>query len=264
MTMPNFLIIGAMKAGTTALYRYLCQHPQIYMSPVKETNFFAFEGETLDFRAPIDQEGINRRSITDLQTYRGLFDGAVNEKARGEVSHWYMYRPKACERIRHHIPDVKLIAVLRNPVDRAYSDFMHFVRGGLEPITDFSRALEEEEIRIRDNWAMGHYGSRVFYYAQLKRYFDTFDEEQIQVYLYDDLKADPINLLQDVFRFLGTDETFKPDISLKPNVSGVPKNKALHYLLTKPKRAKAVIRPLLPARITGFAADIRNRNLVKP
>ena len=264
MLMPNFLIIGAMKSGTTALYQYLSQHPQVYMSSVKEPNFFAFEGEQLDFRAPFDREGINRVSITDLRAYHSLFEGVAEEKAIGEASHWYLYNPKAPGRIRHHVPDAKLIAVLRDPAERAYSDFMHFVRDGHEPFTDFARALQEEETRRRAGWAMGHYVARGFYHAQLKRYYDAFDGDQIRVYLYEDLNADPAGVLQDVFRFLEVDKTFELDLTLRPNVSGVPKSKVLHSLLAERKRVKAVLKPLLPAWALRSLIGLKNRNLVKP
>jgi hypothetical protein len=264
MTMPNFLIIGAMKAGTTALYTYLEQHPQIYMSPVKEPNFFAFEGEKMNFRAPQDQKGINLTSVVDLGAYRALFCGVTNEKAIGEASHWYLYSPKAPGRIRHHVPEVKLIVVLRDPVERAYSQFLHFVRDGQEPLTDFARALQEERTRIRNNWAFGRYASRGFYHAQLMRYFDAFDRSQIKIYLYEDFRDDPNGVLRDTFRFLGVDEAFVPEMSVRPNVSGVPNNRALHVLLTKPERIKAILRPHLSPRLLRFASDLRDRNLAKP
>jgi hypothetical protein len=264
MTMPNFLIIGAMKAGTTALYAYLQQHPQVYMSPLKEPNFFAFEGERMDFRAPQDQQGINRTSVTDVETYRALFKEVRSEKAIGEASHWYLYSPRAPERIRYYIPEVKLIAVLRDPVERAYSEWLHFIRDGEEPVADFARALREEETRKRYNWAFGHYASRGFYHAQLKRYFDAFDRGQIKIYLYEDLSTDPIGVLGDIFQFLGVDRAFLPRVPVKPNVSGVPKNRALHALLTRPQRIKAFVKPHLPAGLLRFASDVKNRNLVKP
>jgi len=264
MTMPNFLIIGAMKAGTTALYAYLQQHPQVYMSPLKEPNFFAFEGERMDFRAPQDQQGINRTSVTDVETYRALFKEVRSEKAIGEASHWYLYSPRAPERIRHYIPEVKLIAVLRDPVERAYSEWLHFIRDGEEPVADFARALQEEETRKRYNWAFGHYASRGFYHGQLKRYFDAFDRGQIKIYLYEDLSTDPLGVLGDMFQFLEVDRAFLPRVPVKPNVSGVPKNRALHALLTRPQRIKAFVKPHLPAGLLRLASDVKNRNLVKP
>jgi hypothetical protein len=264
MTMPNFLVIGAMKAGTTALYSYLEQHPDVYMSPVKEPNFFCFEGERPGFRAPQDQEGINRTSVTDIDDYRALFRGTRGEAAIGEASHWYLYHPKAPGRIRHHIPEVRLIAVLRNPVERAYSQFLHFVRDGQEPLTDFAQALRAEDRRIRDHWAFGRYASRGFYYSQLKRYYDLFDRDQIKVYLYEDLRADAPALLRDSFRFVGVDPTFVPELSVEPNVSGIPRNRALHAMLTRSGRTKAVLKQHLPAGMLRLANGLKNRNLAKP
>ncbi len=153
MAMPNFLIIGAAKAGTTALYSYLKQHPQIYMSPEKEPHFFAFEGEQPNFGGTAGkQEWLNRTVITDIETYRKQFQKVSREIAIGEASALYLYIPKAVERINHYIPDVKLITILRNPIERAYSAFLFQIRDELEPITDFAQALEEEKIRINKNW----------------------------------------------------------------------------------------------------------------
>jgi len=234
------------------------------MSPVKEPNFFAFEGEKMNFRAPQDQEGINRTSVTDITAYRALFRGVTSEKAIGEASHWYLYSPKAPGRIRRHLPKAKLIVVLRDPVERAYSQYLHFIRDGQEPLTDFARALQEEQTRIHNNWAFGRYASRGFYHAQLRRYFDAFDRSQIKVYLYEDFSADPIGVLRDTFRFLGVDEVFVPEMSVRPNVSGVPNNRALHALLTRPERIKAILKPYLPPKLLRFASDLRDRNLAKP
>ena len=117
MTMPNFLIIGSQKAGTTALYHYLKQHPQIFLSKIKEPCFFAFEGEELDLRSPTGAPVyMNRTAVTTVESYRRLFDTVTDEKAVGEASPIYIICPKAAKRIYHYIPHVRLIAVLRNPV----------------------------------------------------------------------------------------------------------------------------------------------------
>ena len=130
MTMPNFLIIGAMKSGTTALYHYLRQHPQIYMSPKKEPRFFALEAERLYLAGLDNQKPLQTlSSVADIDAYRALFEGVSKEVAIGEASHWYLYSPRLRESeqhyipevIEHYIPDVKLIAVLRNPAERFYS-----------------------------------------------------------------------------------------------------------------------------------------------
>ncbi len=254
MTLPNFLIIGAGKSGTTALYRYLNEHPQVYMSPVKEMNFFALEGERLDFRGPRDREvlerSVNVSTVTGLECYRGLFVGVSGEKAIGEASPLYLYSPKAPGLIRRYIPEAKLVAVLRDPVERAYSAFLMMRACGREPITDFSSALREEERRIKGNWEHAwHYKRMSFYYTQLKRYYGTFAPSQIRVYLYKDLDADTLGTLQDLFAFLGVDRTFVPDISVRHNVSGIRKNGAL---------------PASPAGLNPRNAGLEERDLPGP
>jgi sulfotransferase family protein len=258
MTMPNFLIIGAMKSGTTALYYYLEQHPQVYMSPVKEPNFFCSEG----------QESPDSNSITHIGSYQALFKGVSGEKAIGEASHCYLCEPKAIERIQYYIPDAKLIAILRNPIDRAYSHFLHAVRNGTEPLTDFPQALREEETSARQNRNIQDYVGKGFYYSQLRGYLDTFDRDQVKVYLYEDLSSAPIDTLQDAFRFLGIDDSFVPDTSVKRNVSGYPRYKNLDKFLRRPSSAKHVLKIFLPARLRWRLSktfdDLKTRNLVEP
>ena len=267
MTMPNFLVIGAAKSGTTALYHYLAQHPAIYMSR-KNPNFFLFEGQPLDFRGPRIRSTIEN-SVTSLEAYRALFDGASKETAVGEVSTLYLYLPRAVERIRRHLPEARLIAILRHPAERAYSNFAHAVRIQLEPLDDFCRALSEEERRIRDNWwPFFHYRRRGYYYAQLERYFDLMDRRQIRIYLYEDFDTAPLGVLQDIFRFLDVDETFVPDTSVKHNVSRtvrVPRNKALHSWLAQPSAMMTVARAMIPSELRRSLQErMMHRNLVKP
>ena len=154
--------------------------------------------------------------VVDLEEYRHLFQGVSNEVAIGEASTLYLSFPKAAERIQYHIPDVKLIAILRYPADRAYSAFMHALRDNYESITDFSSALAAEEERIKLNWVLlWRYQDQGFYYRQLKRYFGLFDSHQIKVYLYEDLVNNRSCLIRDVFDFIGVDQDFIPDTSAK-------------------------------------------------
>lgn len=265
IVMPNFLIIGAAKAGTTALHYYLNQHPQIYTSPVKETKFFVFDGQTVDYQGPGDQQA-NREVITNIEAYREQFSGVSEEIAIGEASPLYLYHPRASERIHYYLPDVKLIAILRNPVDRAYSSFLHLIRDGREPLTNFAQALKEEESRINNNWALlWHYKNAGFYYPQLKRYFDRFSQSQIKIYLYEDLHNSPLKVLQDLFQFLEVDETFIPDMSTKYNVSRIPKNRVLHRFLTESHPVKSIFKPVMPETFRKtIVSNITNQNLGKP
>ncbi len=218
MKMPNFLIIGAAKAGTTSLYHYIKQHPQIYMSPIKETNFFALVDEPLDFCGPGDHDYINRFSVRTIERYWEQFEGCTDELAVGEASPLYLYHAQAARRIWKQLPHVKLIVILRHPVDRAYSAFLHLIRDGREEHVDFGQALQNEDTRIRSRWEhIWHYKQMGYYYKQLKRYYDIFGHSQIRVYFYEDLKVNSLELIQDIFRFLGVDDTFVPDLSIRYN-----------------------------------------------
>ena len=129
MTLPNFLILGAQKAGTTSLFDYLGQHPEVYPSPIKETHFFDHGGVRQTYAGPVRIPG---PKIKSLEEYEGLFDGVRDEKAVGEATPTYLYLPGVAERIRHHVPEARLIAILRDPVERAYSGYQHAVRNGRE------------------------------------------------------------------------------------------------------------------------------------
>jgi hypothetical protein len=275
MTMSNFLIIGAARSGTTALWEYLNEHPQVYLCTPKHTRFFASEGKIPDFRGPIPP-GLRPKStkrapyaITDIEDYRALFDGVTSETAIGEASHSYLYTPGAPERIRKYMPDARLIAVLRDPVERAYSHFCFMVQNGREPAADFVRAIEEEEAGMRNDWWPTFQYLRVgFYYAQLRRYFDLFAPGQIKIYLQEDLRFDTLGVVQDAFRFLEVDDTYVPDVAKTHNASGLPKYATLEALMGRPNPLKRVLRTCLPeeqrARISNKVAEFRARNLAKP
>ncbi|MCU0526339.1 MAG: sulfotransferase [Elainella sp. Prado103] len=260
MVMPNFLIIGAAKAGTTSLSHYLSQHPQIYMSARKEPKFFAFEGEQVN---PLDPA--NARSITDLSVYKQLFAGVKQEIAIGEVSPIYLTSMKAPYRIHHHIPDAKLIAVLRNPVDRAYSHFVHMIQKEVEPLTDFIQALDQPEHEINGFIRKRPYIDFGFYTVQLQRYFDLFPATQLKVCLYDDLQRDSIKFLQDIFQFLQVDDTFVPANLFKYNASGIPKNRMLNrWLTSKANPWRALAKSLCPVWVRqSLVKKVQQQNYVQ-
>ncbi len=264
MTMPNFLIIGAAKSGTSALYHYIKQHPQIYMSPRKEPHFFSYEGSFPNSQGPNDY--INK-AIINIEEYRALFNGFSGEPAIGEASPTYLYVQKACERIEQHIPNAKMIAMLRQPAERAFSAFMHLRRDGLETISDFAKALDVEEWRIQHNWGpIWHYKRSGFYFSQLSRYYARFKREQIRVYLFEDFNKDPSTCFRDIFQFLGVDTEFQPDTSFRPNVSGIPKSQMaqsmMNSLFLKPNPIRASARRILSANLRFRASTaLRNMNL---
>jgi len=244
-TLPTFLVIGVAKAGTTALYRHLKAHPEVYMAPVKEPNFFSFDGTwpLPDWKRPA--------WVTTWEDYRALFEGVGDEKAIGEASPRYFHSPIAPAHIRKKLPEVRLVALLRHPVDRAFSHFMHMINSGVfdhRPFVPFFR----EKAQTRATWdqePFGCYGLRhSLYYESLQRYFDTFPREHIRIYLFEEYSADPRPVLRDLYRFLGVDAGFVPDLKARYNPThGVPKNQALHKTVMRPNPVKRLARKLVPA-----------------
>lgn len=256
MTLPNFLIIGAAKSGTTSLANYLKQHPQVFIPPGnKEPNFFIVEGLKLPpFAGPAEPkilyEKIYRYSVTDLDSYRSLFRGVTQEKAIGEASVPYLYFPQAAKRIKKHIPDVKMIVVLRNPVDRLYSHYL-MVREKylLEPLR-LAQALAQEEERIHNNWGWDwHYVSMGMYYKQLKLYLDIFGSEPIKVFLYEDFCLDPVGVVQEMCQHIDVDDTFIPNLSERNKVSYASKSLRLNRLLNTPNQIRSSLKRLLPTKV---------------
>ena len=247
MTMPNFFIVGAQKAGTTSLYHYLDQHPDIYMSPIKEPFFFDHEmgpeGQVLGR----EFEGHRQPPrFANIEEYSALFEGVDGERAIGEATPLYIYAPGAPERIERHVPGAKSIALLRHPADRAYSAFLHAVRIGVEPLTDFAQALRAEPHRMRDGWHyVFHYRSRGLYYRQLKHLYEVFGRGRLGVWLYEDMKEDPACITTSVFRFLEVDDTFTPDTSSKHNPAGVPASASARAAMRVTNKAVGGLRKTL-------------------
>lgn len=226
--LPNFIIIGAAKAGTSSLYHYLRQHPQVFMSKQKETNFFACAKGRPTYSGPGDDRFLNSRAIVDFAQYQALFDGAGQAKAVGEASPFYLFHPDAAKRIRETIPNAKIIAVFRNPIDRAFSSYVYLRRDGRETERTFAGGLRLEEQRRAQNWEWAWQYTRVSRYVeQVKRYLDLFPREQLGLYVYDDFDHEPQPFMKQVFGFLGVDDAFEPDMRVRHNVSLIPRERLL-------------------------------------
>lgn len=260
MPWPNFLLIGAAKSGTTSLYHYLRQHPQIYMPQMKGPRFFAMEGVTPAFAGPRD-EIVNRRTVTTAEEYTRLFDAVRCETAIGEASDWYLSSERAVERIRHYIPAARLVAILRHPAERAFSSYMHFARHGFEPLP-FEQALAAEDMRLARGWSpLFEHRGRGFYGAQLTRYYRVFERSKIRIYLYEDLQQDPVALMHDLFGFLEVEESFTPNTDIIYNKSGTARSQRLDRFLNEESLSKNVLKSILPRRFRRYLKTaIRNRN----
>ena len=247
-----------MRSGTTALYSFLDQHPDIYMSPVKEPNFFAFEPG--DDPGPVEGSLI----VGNRDQYLRLFAEVEDEKCIGEASHSYLYYPDAIERISAELEDPKLICILRDPAQRAFSHFIYHVRNKQEKASSFGAALALEEERMAGGQHRGHYVGRGFYAKQLRRVLEFVPRDSLRVYLFEDLGERPAWLMRDVFGFLGVDDSFEPDTSIRRNPSGLPRSGFLHRILVERSALKRRLQPILSKRLYRLATRIRDRNLFRP
>lgn len=263
---PNFFIIGAAKSGTTALYHYLGQHPDVYMCPKKEPNYFNGDAGDNSYFEPLHPLWKTWREPTETwEAYLDLFSGARGAKVLGEATPWYLYEKSVPERIGKRVPDARLIAVLRHPVDRAYSNFIQCLQDGKEPLGEFAEAFAAADQRRAENWhPFWRYRDVGFYSAQLKRYLSIFGPEQVRVYLYEDLGADAVAMSRDVFEFLGLDRGFAPDVSIRYKASGVPKSRGVQLLLSRPHPLRRLGRKLLPpAARRRLFVELQRANLWK-
>jgi hypothetical protein len=237
---PDFFVIGAYRSGTTSIARDLAQHPDIFLPPEKEPNFFAVDGN------PDASRILRSRAITSRGAYEALYSAARSDQRRGDISPEYLRNPFVAERLRHVCPDAPLVAVLRNPIDRLWSDFLLHRRDGNEPETDLVAALADQDRRQRDgDHRAGHYLDSGMYHEQLSRYVDLFPRNQILVVLFDDLVADRPAALRHIFDHVGVDASFVPTEEDAINASGIPTNRTAAAAL----KYRAKLRPIVPRRL---------------
>lgn len=240
---PNFLIVGAAKSGTTSLYHYLRQHPDVFMPDWKEPSFFA---------------PLGARGVTYEADYLALFEDAKHEKAIGEASVAYLYAPETPKQISEFLGrDVKIVMVLRNPVDMIYSFWGHNVREGIEDLS-FSEALDAENERLaadttgrfNHSW-VGNiaYVGRAAYMEQIERYDRVFPRENIKIFIYEEFFKPGLPLFPELCGFLQIDTGFKPDTSKKHNVAGQVRSVLLRELIRNPATWKEPIKAVVPADV---------------
>lgn len=274
---PNFFLVGAPKAGSTSLYHHLRQHPDIYMSPIKEPCYFSFEVSPENFvpsqrarvarsiqeareylRGPMDKP-IASGIVREWDLYLRLFEAAGAQRAVGEATVGYMVSPHAAGAIADRIPHAKILMVLRSPIDRAFSQYLHILAEGAvtSGFQQYVRAClrhSGEGFGIHEPFVeMG------FYAAQVQRYIDHFPRNQIRIWIYEEHLAQPRELLRQIFRFLDVDEEFQPDTSTRYHQPRIPKmagaSRALQWA-----RTTSFSRNVLPAQIRRAVRDVFYRS----
>lgn len=245
---PNLFIVGAPKAGTTSLFNYLAEHPDVFMPPEKQPSFF---GHHVD-RA---EAGIGPDRAEREQTYLDHFSEAGDETYLGEASPFYLWHPDVPGRIAEVSPDARILISLRDPVQRAYSHYLMEYREGRED-ESFLDALEADRAReVEDRQSDRMYIEAGRYSEQVKRYFDTFGEDQVLVFLLEELKENPRDLLYRIARFLGIDPEPMERVDLDRHYAYRAPRGELARKLRNDDRLQRFARWILPERLREFAGD---------
>ncbi len=260
MSLPDFLVAGAPKAGTTALHAALSRHPGLYLSPVKEPKFFLTDGPPPTRGGPGDVLTY-REHIWQRERYEALFEAAPPGVPRGESTPLYLYDQAAMRRIHALIPEVRLIVVVRDPVERAHSNWTHLWSAGLEPVGDFVAACAEEDRRIAAGWApFWHYTGLGRYGEQLARAFSLFGREQVLVLRYRLLIDEPVATLDRICAFLGVETGVLTEIP-RENVTAHPERTLAHRVVSLGMRAGDTLGRLLPGSAATSATHRMERFL---
>lgn len=203
-TGPDFIIIGAPKAGTTALHAALTLHPQVFTTTPKEPKYWLCDDAPPPaWHGPGDAHS-QQEWVWRERDYEALFAGAAPDQVRGESTPFYLWSPGARRRIAERLPDARLIAVIRDPIDRAYSNWMHLWSDGLEPEADFEKAFAAERRRVDDGWApFWRYRELGLYGSQLADLLERVDRSRVMVLRYRELIDDPAHTLDRVIEFIG-------------------------------------------------------------
>ena len=258
MALPDFFIAGAPKAGTTALHSALARHPAIHMSPVKEPKFFLTDGPPPSEGGGPGDTKTYREHVWRWEDYEALFDvapGVAASGLKGESTPFYLHSREAQQRIRSLIPGAKLIVVLRDPIERAHSNWTHLWSSGLDPCDDFVEACDREDDRAAAGWAdfwrytgLGKYGE------QLEHLYSQFPRQQVLVFRYRSLIINPVAALDKVCAFLGVAMGTLTELP-RENVTAHPHPSLRYRTVAAARRASTAVSALLPGHLGASLND---------
>ncbi len=255
MSRPNFFIVGAPKCGTTSLYAYLREHPQVFMCEPKEPEHFSGD---LDWRGHMRAE-----RVSDLDDYLALFSEADDAVAVGEASTWSLFSRAAAERIYAFDPDANVIIMLREPVSMMYSLHGQYLKDGNESIEDFEHALAAEPDRRagRRIPASSHlpvglqYTAVASYQEQVRRYLERFGRDRVLIIRFDRFSRDTPREYRRVLAFLGLDLNYYPDFHVK-NVASLNRNIRVKRFFKRHRVLAAAMARVLPITVRRRIGDL--------
>jgi Sulfotransferase family len=243
MSGPTFLVVGGARCGTTALAEGLRAHPRVFVTTPKEPHYFAFHRIGAHFTAPGDDRSINRAAVTDREAYLRLYPAEPHEfLALGDASVSTMYyHEEALPEILRMNPEMKLVALLREPVERAYSAHQYMRARGLEPVEDLVEAVALEEERRAAGWHhIWHYTAMSRYAPAVAAMQAAVPADQLGIWFYDDLNRDYAATMREILGFLGVPPTDAEAGVPRVNISGRSRYPRTHAAIRWATRRSAV------------------------
>jgi len=246
---PNFFIVGAPRAGTTSLYEYLKNCENVFMSPIKETYFFS---------PNVNMKLILSKPVKNQKDYQKLFHNVKTEKAIGEATPSYLWDPDSAKLIHEKIPNARIIIILRNPIDRAFSHYLWLVSLGKENLS-FSEAIKKS-LSAKPDFS-GRIIDGGMYSNQIQRYLDEFGQKQIKIIIFEEFLKNPKLFLEDTLKFLDIDSN-PPEIFEAFNSYVEPRGKLAKSIIQNKFLQK--LGTSLPQTIASQATKILDKKAVKP
>lgn len=255
MSKPNLLVVGFPKCGTTSLFYYLKDHPDVYLPEEKELHYFTHNILEQNQKGPGDKKSSGFH-VTSASQYLQLFNSATNEKIIGDFSPSYASYPECISKIKSELNNPKIIVLVRDPIERAFSNYLHLIRDQREKVS-FSEAVKLEEERFAegygDFWRLKYNSS---YYEKIMKFKENFEE--VRVLVFEELIKNPKEEIKAIYRFLEIEDDFIPDnLGLKYNEGGTYSKNILTRFLLQRNPIKDLIKKLIPLNL----ADLKRKAL---
>lgn len=261
--LPNFVVVGAPKCGTTSLYHYLRQHPDVFLPERKELHYFSWPYMSRFTAGPGDAYQLTTLCKTE-EEYAAYYTPAGSQAAVGDVSPSYFYYADLpgsdlCARMKGLLGDVRILLMIRDPVQKAFSQYMHLVRDARETL-DFGRALDAEPERTRQGYsAIWRYAESSLFTRRTQTFLDAFGRERVKPVFFSDFSARPQESMRDIFAFLGVDPGVEVKVDATYNRSGMPRSRLVAGLFNKSNPLVSLARRMLPLAVTTRVRDALQR-----
>ncbi len=257
---PQLIVGGASKSGTTALYYYLNQHPEFFLPSKKELHFFSrdYLSQTVGGKG---DRFILAEIPTTFQNYIDFFNDAQETQIGVDISPSYLFHYKCAGKIIKRLPEIRIVFILRNPVDKIYSQYLHLVSTGRETLS-FSQALDHEKHRENIGYSdMWLYKKSGYYADAIKHFISVMGKKRVRIYYYEEFINNRTEVLADVCKFAGVDSSFQFTGIKQVNRSGLPKSKIISSLFLSPGRLSYLMRRIIPHNIgKKLRETIKNLN----